>query len=264
MADMTNGVSSVGTISLVDTETNIAHFIQTSTNVVFNPAITQEIVYAANELGIEQPVKQRTTREDPSLQITFPRKTLEGIGFATGRKWKSAALADCKWVRTFVPTKVEYPAQTTGFEGFGVTLDPANAVGSNLIKEIPEQSTRVAFGTAGTPLVGTNSFAIGLNGALKFTSDLVNNPFAMEVPYTLPDVYELSEEYFRKLRMAVTLIMDDFKLVQLEFLEASPVLDSSSLNFGEPGLQATFRSMLTGASCVGYQMRYLGDKRRKC
>jgi hypothetical protein len=264
MADMTNGLSSVGTISLVDTETNIAHFIQTSNAVTFSPGIAQEIIYAANELGIEQPVKVRTTREDPTLQITFPRKTLGAIGFATGRKWKSAALANCKWVRTFVPTKEEYPAQTTGFEGFGVALDPANAIGSTLIAEVAEAATRIAYGTAGTPLVGTKSFAIGLNGALKFTTDLVDNPFTMEVPYTLPNVYELSEEYFRKLRMVVTLIMDDFKLVQLEFLEASPVLDNSSLNFGEPGLQATFRSMLTGASCVGYQMRYLGDKRRKC
>jgi hypothetical protein len=263
MADLTNGVSSVGTISLVDLETNISHLIQATGAITFNPGIAQEVIYAANELGIEQPVKQRTTREDPTVQVTFPRKTLTAIGFAVGRKWQSAPLGNCKWVRTFIPTKAEYPAKTTGFEGFGVTLDPAGVVGSLLDKEVPDPLVRIAYGTAGTALVGTKSFAVGENGALKFSPDVVGIPVSFSIPYTLPNIFELGEDYFRRLSLCITMVMDDFKLVQMQFTEAAPVLDNSSLNFGEAGLQATFRSMFTGAECVGYQMKYLGMK-RKC
>jgi hypothetical protein len=258
VADITNGLSSVGTISLVDLQTNISHILQGSAAVTFSPGIAQEIVYANNELGIEQPVKQRITREDPTLQVTFPRKTLQAMSFALGRKWGDVATSNCKWVRTFIPTKAEYPAKTTGFEGFGVTLDPAGVVGSALLKEIPEAITRIAYGTAGTALVGTKSFAVGANGALKFTSDLVNIPISFSIPYTLSNIQELTEAYYTRLSLCVTMVMDDFKLVQLQFTESSPVLDGNSLNFGEAGLQATFRSLFTGAECVGYQMRYLG------
>jgi hypothetical protein len=264
MADYKNGISSVGTISLVDKVGNIAHFLDVSNAIQFNPGVTEEIVYAASELGIEQPVKKQVTREDPTMQVTVPRKSLEAISFATGRKWEDGTNVPATWVRTFIPTKGEYAAKTAGYEGFGIAADPANAIGSILIKEgIPEAATRVAFGTAGTALSGTKSFAIGENGALKFTPDLVGIPFAMKVPYVLATAQVLGEEYYRALALVVTLLMDDKKLVQIEFNEASIVLDGSSLNFGEPGLQMTFRSMLTGETCVGYQMRYLGLG-RKC
>ena len=263
MADLSNGISSVGSLSLVDKDTGISHSIQAAKDITFSPGITQEIVYATTELGIEQAVKIRTTREDPEIQITFPRKTLTAIGFATGRKWEKVALSDCLWVRTFVPQKLEYPAKTTGFEGFGVALDPANVIGSVQIDPVSESITRVAYGTAGTPLVGTKSFAIGANGALKFTPDLLGNPVSLEVPYTLTNIYELGESYFKRLRLCATLLMDDNKLVQIQFLEASPVLDGNSLNFNDTGLQAKFKSILTGEACVGYQMRYLGLG-RKC
>jgi hypothetical protein len=264
MADYKNGISSVGTLSLVDKIPNIAHFLDVSNNINFNPGVTEEIVYAASELGVEQPVKKQVTREDPTMQVTVPRKSLEAISFATGRKWEEAQNVPSTWVRTFIPIKAEYAAKTAGYEGFGVAADPAGAIGSILMKEaVPELATRVPFGSAGTALVGTKSYAIGENGAMKFTPDLVGVPFAMKVPYVLSTAQILGEEYYRSLALVVTLLMDDKKLVQIEFNEASIVLDGSSLNFGEPGLQMTFRSMLTGEKCVGYEMRYLGLG-RKC
>jgi hypothetical protein len=264
MADYKNGISSVGTVSLVDKVVNLAHFLDVSNAIVFNPGVTEEIVYAASELGIEQPVKKQITREDPTMQVTIPRKSLEAISFATGRKWESSTNVPATWNRTFIPTKAEYPAKTLGYEGFGVQADPAGAIGAIHFKEgEPETATRVAFGTAGQALSGTKSFAIGENGALKFSPDIVNVPFAMKIPYVLASALILGEEYYRSLALVVTLLMDDKKLVQLEFGEASIVLDGSSLNFGEAGLQMTFRSMLTGETCVGYQMRYLGLG-RKC
>lgn len=257
MADITNGIRAVAAMSLVDKTTGTAIGLQSTNQVQLSTGITQEVVYASNELGIEVPVRQIVTRQDPTIQVTYPRKTLDAVAMGLNRKWDKAGAAvpvDLKYVRQFTPTKAAYDAAATGIEGDGLTADPAGAIGSVNLTGVFEPLTAGAFAT----LTGTKGFAVGVDGALKFTTDVVNNPVLIEVPYTLNGLYRLGEAPFDNLSMTLTLIMDDFKLLQLQFPRAAISQDNNSINFAEGGVQVTYRSIFDGTRCVPFDLVYLG------
>ena len=260
MADLTNGIRAVAAMSFVDNDTGIAIALQATNQVVFNPGITQEVVYASNELGVEVPVRQIVSREDPTIQVTFPRKNLDALSQGLNRKWVKAGSSTpvaVRFIRQFTPTANTTPAATTGLEGFALTADPAGARASANLAGVSEALTLDVFATI-DPVVDTKSFAVGANGALKFTNDVVGSPVVVDVPYTINGLYYLGEQPFANLSLTITLIMDDFKLIQMRFPRAAISQDNATINFAEGGVQATYRSIFDGTRCVPYDLAYLG------
>jgi hypothetical protein len=263
MADLTNGIRAVAAMSFVDNDTGIAIALQATNQVVFNPGITQEVVYASNELGIEVPVRQIKSREDPTFQVTFPRKNLDSLSQALNRKWVKAGSSTpvaARFIRQFTPTANSIPGVLTGFEGFALTADPAGARASANIAGVSEQLAVEAFATH-DPVADTKSFAVGAAAALKFSNDVVGNPVVIDVPYTVNGLYYLGEQPFANLSLTFTMIMDDFKLVQMRFPRAAISQDNTSINFAEGGVQVTYRSIFDGTRCVPYDLVYLGTDR---
>jgi hypothetical protein len=263
MADLTNGIRAVAAMSFVDNDTGIAIALQATNQVVFNPGITQEVVFASNELGIEVPVRQINSREDPTFQVTFPRKNLDALSQGLNRKWTKAGASTpvaARYLRQFTPTSNAIAAVTTGIEGFNLTADPVGAKASANLAGVSEALTLDVFATI-DPVVDTKSFAVGAAAALKFTNDVVGNPVVIDVPYTINGLYYLGEAPFSNLSLTFTLIMDDFKLIQMRFPRASISQDNTSVNFAEGGIQVTYRSIFDGTRCVPYDLVYLGLSR---
>jgi hypothetical protein len=261
MADITNGIRAVAAMSFVDLDTGIAIALQATNQVVFNPGITQEVVYASNELGVEVPVRQIQSRVDPTFQVTFPRKNLDALSQGLNRKWTKAGVStpvDVRYIRQFTPKTATVAAVTTGIEGFDLTADPAGAKGSVNLTGISEALTVAPFAT---PSFTTKGFAVGAAAALKFSTDVVGNPVVIDVPYTLNGLFYLGEQSFSNLSLTFTLIMDDFKLVQMRFPRAAISQDNTTINFAEGGIQATYRSIFDGTRCVPYDLVYLGLSR---
>lgn len=261
MADLTNGIRAVCAMSFVDNDTGIAIALQATNQVVFNPGITQEVVYASNELGIEVPVRQIKSREDPTFQVTFPRKNLDALSQGLNRKWTKAGAATpvaARYIRQFTPTAASIPGVASGIEGFDLTVDPAGAKGSVNLSGVSEAMTVSPFAT---PTFTTKGFAVGAAGALKFSNDVVGNPVIIDVPYAINGLYYLGEQIFANLSLTFTLIMDDFKLIQMRFPRASISQDNTSINFAEGGVQVTYRSIFDGTRCVPYDLTYLGLSR---
>ena len=128
MADLTNGIRAVAAMSFVDNDTGVAIALQATNQVVFNPGITQEVVYASNELGIEVPVRQIKSREDTTIQVTFPRKNLDALSQGLNRKWVKAGSSTpvaVRYIRQFTPTAAEIPGAVSGIEGFALTANPS-------------------------------------------------------------------------------------------------------------------------------------------
>jgi hypothetical protein len=262
MADINVGIKSVAAISLYDKTAGAALVLQTTKAVTFSPGITQRVEYASNELGVEVPVRQVVDREDPTIKIVYPKKNLDALAQGLNRKWVKAGATtavDTNWVRQFTPTKGDYPAVLAGIEGFGVAQDPVGAVGSVLLDGVSEPMTIQPYATfvPATP----KSFAIGLNGALKFSTDVIGSSVLIDVPNPILGIYYLGEKPFSNLSMRVSLIMDDFKMIQLRFPSAAISQDNTSINFAEGGVEATYRSIFDGSRCVAYDMVYLGTAR---
>jgi hypothetical protein len=261
-ADITNGIRSAAAMSLVDKSTGTALVLQVTKGITFNPGITQEIIYGVNELGTEVPLKQITTREDPTFQITYARKTLETLAQGLNRQWTKAATntaVDSKWVRQFTPNSGDIPAVLTGVEGFGVVADAVGSVASVILDQISEKMTLQPYATF-TPAT-PKSFAVGLNGALKFSTDVIGNPVLIQIPNPKNGLFYLGEKAFSNLSMNISFIMDDFKIVRMIFPSASISQDNTAVNFAEGGVQATYRSLFDGTRCVPYDLVYVGDAR---
>jgi hypothetical protein len=261
-ADITNGIKSAVAMSIVDRSTNTALVLQITKQITFNPGITQEIIYGTNELGVEVPLKQIVTREDPSFKITFPRKTMDTMAQGLNRQWTKAAtntVVDSQWVRQFTPTKGDYPAVTTGIEGFGVVADAVGSLGSVILGPVSEKMTLqpyVGF-VPGTP----KSFAVGADGALKFSTDVIGNPVLVQIPNPKNGLFYLGEKSFQNMSINLAFMLDDFKIVRMIFPSASISQDNTAINFAEGGVEVTYRSLFDGTRCVPYDLVYVNDTR---
>ncbi len=259
---LANGVKGVGTLSIVDRENDTAHAFAISRNITLNPNFTQEVVYAADELGTDVPIQTVLTQQDPQLQITFPRKSVESMAIVLDRKWGAeGAVPGVQYNRVITPTTNTIAALGAGFEGEGILADVAGAVLGAKIGEHTVKATQV--NEAAFLATNTAEFSVGADGLIQITNDLVGNPVSFRVPYALANARLLGEERFLNLSLTVTLVLDDLNLVQIQFDSAQVVLDQSTLNFGESTVQATFRANFTGERCTAYDIISLG-KRRRC
>jgi hypothetical protein len=260
---MTEQVKNIASMSLVDKVTNNILQLGTSREVVINQGITEEIDYGINPLGTETPVGRREMRIDPEIQITIPTKNKDGIALSMGRKWEAVTgTVPVSWIGSITPTRNAYAAQTAGIEGFGVTADPVGAIASARSASGVSQPIIVGTYAGFNPVTAVRSIAFGANGALAISNDLIGVPIAYEVPYNLSNLTTLSEVAFTKLRLTFIMIMTDSTVMRLVFPEVQPRLDNSSLNFGQAGIQMSFRAFDDGTRCVPFDMQILGVARR--
>ncbi|MCC5622702.1 DUF2945 domain-containing protein [Nostoc sp. CHAB 5715] len=72
----------------------------------------------------------------------------------------------------------------------------------------------------------TLSFAVGANGALKFTDDLIGKFVSYEIPYTIATGgVALTESLFNRFKPTFVVIQNDLKIVSFEYPEA--IVDQS-------------------------------------
>jgi hypothetical protein len=186
---------------------------------------------------------------------------MDSLAVGLGRKWNAAASVDVVFVRSFKATKNSYLAATTGTEGFGIAANVAGAKASVRINDFYEPLTLAPDFDTFDVATSTNSFAVGLNGALKISNDVVGNPVSYEIPATIADVRELGEDAYDQLKLTIVMITDDGNLVQLQFPETSMALDGKSVNFSESGIEVTFRSLYDGSTCTPYTIKHLPQLR---
>lgn len=258
-----NGIRGVGGISCVNKEDNSVLLLQSSRNVALNPNFAEELVNVSNDLGIDTPLKSLLLGQDPQLQATFPRKNMTTMALALNRQIEaSASFIGLRYIRTFTPVTnaVAAPAGGATAEGKGIIEDEAGAIASYQPGDFPIPLTRVA--TASFSATATTSFAVGTDGALQFTNDVVGNNVTINIPFTA-NAQKLGEQGFNNLGLYVNFVMDDGALIQTQFSRASMVLQGVAINFQELTQQLTWRANFDGTQCTGFDVVYLGQV-RKC
>ncbi|KYC42098.1 hypothetical protein WA1_19045 [Scytonema hofmannii PCC 7110] len=259
-----NGIKQNTDVVLEDLETpGRILVIPNASEVSYDPGIELEEVMASTPLGVMQIVDVYPKSQNPVVNLTFPKKTPEILGMKMGLKMATEASMSSFVARNgFKVEGTSYPAATTGYEGFGITADIEGAIASYLDEDgisVPlTQGTFATFST-GSP---TLSFAVGLNGAMKFSDDLIGKYVSWRIPVTITDGLYLSEAAFNRFKMNLVFVQNDLRIVSVGFREVI-VPGDGEINFTEATMQVSFRVVYNGAGCLPIEIKYLGQA-RKC
>lgn len=154
-------------------------------NFVLIPNIQQKIQLTRDATGREARARTYVTGEQPELTITYQHMRPELISFAVGNELISGSYS------THLPKVLQvlqnnYAAAATGYLGKGVVADAVSSASyidattnaSVALTQQPFASIDVATDTL--------SFAVGLDGALIFSDDVValKPVVAISIPYT--------------------------------------------------------------------------------
>jgi len=207
--------------------------------------------------GVNRTVDVSTMSEDPQYTFTFPALTPELWAIRSGRRLETNASV-LRYVThsNFYVQANEYPARAAGDLGYAIAAD-ANADASYLIDGISVALTQSTF-AAFDPAVETLSFAVGENGAMKFSNDLIGKTVGYRIEATYSNVTELGEARYDRFGVNILMIQNDRQLVNVNMPEAFIRLDQGDITFGQP-VQITV-SPVTGGRCQAEYITYLGEK----
>jgi len=154
----------------------------------YNDGVTTQMIMERNDEGVNVPVELRDTERQPTFQFGVGRLTPEMIAVKLARQLTSGASSGLFIFNRLVKSGT-LPAVLTGQQGFAAVADDANVVGSVYDKGTFKALTRQPFATF-VPATA-NSYAVGLNSALKFSDDLVGKRTLILIPYPTTDTVAL-------------------------------------------------------------------------
>ena len=260
------GTKMVTDVVLRDLEdpTNPLIVIPNPSEVTFDQGIEMEETMSITPLGEMQLVDLYPKQRNPKIQMTFPKKTPATLGMKFGYRFESIAGLAAFLSRNGVQIdRNTYPPATAGKEGFGVTADVEGAIASYLDENnLSIPLTQGTFATLDLD-TATLSFAVGLNGALKFTNDLIGKFVSYQIPYTIAiGGVALTEALFNRFKPTFVVIQNDLKIVSFEYPEAIVDQSDGEINLNESQLQVTLRITYNGTGCLPVKVKYLGQARQ--
>lgn len=221
-------------------------------NFVLDLGIEQRVQFSRDAQGNRVRAGSYKAGENPSLSITYGFIQPEMIGFKIGQQVASQTLD------TYIPyqvlvNKAEFAAGATGSILDGVAADPTTAAASVTRAGISTALTRQAYAsfTAATD----DTYAIGADGALKFSTNLVTaeEVVTLSIPYAGMTALALSDVVVGPHRLNARLVDNNNKVVLFESYNVTPNLEGGSVEFG--GEQFDLSLFLNSAAgCRSYQM----------
>lgn len=153
---------------------NLAMCFPPPQNVVLDPGEQVREMMTRNNLGKMTRAQTIPTGSLPVLNLSFGVMNAELIAFRLGRQLAAGSFAT-HWPYQLRVTQGEYAAKTTGYLGFGITADPTTARGSVIRSGVSTALTRATFADYATWRATDDQFAVGAEGALAFSDNLVTN-----------------------------------------------------------------------------------------
>lgn len=246
----------------LDNSSNII-VLPNPSEVTFDQGIEMEETMGVTPLGEMQLVDLYPRQRNPRIQMTFPKKTPETLGMKFGYRMEQESGMDAILCRNGVQVESNtYAPATTGKEGFGIIADEVGAKASYLDENnISVPLTQGTFATLDLD-TATLSFAVGLNGALKFTNDLIGKFVSYEIPYTITEGVMMTENPFNRFKPTLVVIQNDLKIVSFEYPEAIIDQSDGEINLNESQIQITMRVTYNGTGCLPVKVKYLGQARQ--
>lgn len=155
----------------------------------YNEGVTTQTYSEKNDEGVNTPTELVDTERAPTFTFGVQRLNPEMIAVKMARALTAAAGTGLYIFNKTVDDNT-VAAVTTGQQGFGAVADDANCVGSVYEDGQFTALTREAF-TGFVEATAGNRFALGLNGALKFSDALIGKRVVILIPYPTTDSLSL-------------------------------------------------------------------------
>jgi hypothetical protein len=214
----------------------------------WNENIEEQVYTQRDAEGVLKFDEAMTTGRQPAATLNYSRFTKEILALRLGRKLEEQALTGSPWAFSQRLTKLAFPANAAGFAGEGMVTDIASA--SYLKNGISTPLARQPFATFVPATAG--SFAQGADGALKFSTDLLNKWVTVygTYPETAADV--LSEDLFGIFELTIFGVLQEAGVKEVFYLQMNPVqinlAENDETNFGANEVPIAFRS--ADPSCI--------------
>lgn len=204
----------------------------------------------SNPLGVEQTAQIFPISENPNIQITFPRKNIVLLGFVLDRRPTEKNNVSNAWlINGMKVAGSEYAAADAGNDGNGIIADAVSIgsyLGDNGLSLPLTQGTFATF----DPATETTSFAVGADGALKFSNDLLGKNISLRVARTLANAIVFDEGPYSRWRMTIRVIENDLTTTDFIFSEVTvDAAASGTIDLNEPTMPVTFRPIYDGSGC---------------
>lgn len=240
-----------------DNETGILNVVPSPSKFVLNTGITELKKQAASQLGVKVTSTTVIAAEEPIITLSFPTATAFVAGMLMGRKFALQSIASYVAKNNVLLTANSRAGATSaGYEGYGIAADVAGAKGAVFranqnvaLTYVPSYST---FSTSGT----TDSFAVGPNGALLFSDNLVGSPVTYQIPLPVASRLALTGDTTFDYNVKVLFIHLKGNLSVFEATSVKPVL-GKPFDPSAESVDVELRVNYNGSYCAPYSFHYL-------
>jgi hypothetical protein len=223
----------ISTLTITRLTDNVVYSFPSPSTFSVASNIEEKIQMTRNELGEKARANTFKMGETPELTVSYDFLQAEMVAFRLGRQLATGTFAT-SIPRQVLVTQEDVPADASGGIYFPVAADAA-AIASVIVAGISTPLTRQPFATFDNtdPL----SFAVGGNGALKFSTDLVaqREVVTLVIPVTGLTAVSLSDALVGPLAIRAKVSTSTGTVDLFECLNASVNLSTANFDFGGEG-----------------------------
>jgi hypothetical protein len=237
---------------------------------VLNTGITEVIQNGRDALGRKVRSNTYVSEEMPELTIQYQYMHPELISFQVGKQMVLGTF-DTFIPRSLVVRQAEYPAAATGFLFNGVLATEAEAVGALVgaaasytdDNGISVALTRQPFATFNAAT--DDSFAVGDDGALKFSTNLVTDSVlvTMLIPASVAGA-RISETLVGPMRLYAIMVDTNGDTSIFEAPNVSANLSGRSVDVGGGSMELALYINYLPGSCSAWSILSVADAKAIC
>lgn len=228
---------------------------------VLNTNIEEVEQFGRSQDGRRARLATYVNAELPTLSITYSYISGEMLAFSVGKQMASGTF-DTFVPRSLVVQEAEYSAAASGFLYNGVLATDAEAAGAlnGASASYTDPDTKVSTALTRQAYASFNaatddSFAVGDDGALKFSTNLVssNTLVTMLIPASIAGS-KISETLVGPLRLYATMISTNNTVTIFEAPNCSASLAGRSADFGAGNLEMSLFLNNVPGSCGSWSI----------
>ncbi len=252
-------IKSISALSLERISDGLVFNWASPTSFNLSEGIEQREQEVKNETGETVRAGSFVTARRPTLTIGYQNINPEMISWRVGNYLEVGTYTTRMPMRLWV-TKGEYAGSPAGFRGFGIAADvnigTPNAPRAAVTRgEISTALTQAAYADYSTWRTQNLRFAVGANGALRFSNDIVaaQDVVTLSIPLT-GEMSRISDLVVGDHRLYAMVVDSLNKIHILEVYQASPDLSGAAVDLSADTLEVTMFLNNPPGFCRAWQM----------
>lgn len=251
-------------IIFTDNATGIIYVTPTASKFVLATGLTEIKKQAASQLGVKVTATTVIDAEEPLITLSYGSATAFITQMVMGRKFALQSVASYLAKNNVLLTSNSISGSTTsGQEAYGLGADIAGSLGAVFRLNQNVALTFVTPYSTFDPATTTDSFAVGANGALKFSNNLIGSPVSWQIPVPAASRLALTGDTNFDYNVKVFFLDLENRVSLFEASSVKPVL-GKNFDPSAESIDVELRVNYSGAQCAPYSFQYIGSDTAFC